>query len=108
MATWVLVPAHARQALDLAAEQVDLFEVAACLGLLGDELDETRLKRSLDPLDRRRPVPFVSGFPAPDRRPRQILEVGDVSDRPAHPVEESGLAALVVLRGGGRKHWRGA
>lgn len=116
LAPRLLVPANARQALQLAPQQVNLLEVTARLHLLGDQRGQARLQRELHALHGRRIGPFLGPVPAMQRAARHAQVLGNVRQPPAHPVQRARLAAQAgagigrggIGRGGGIKRGIGS
>ncbi|MDT4858917.1 hypothetical protein FQZ97_934080 [compost metagenome] len=91
----VLVALDSRLPLHLPVQQVDFLVVRSGLRVLQDQLDEPGLGRCLDPLQRGRPVPLITGLPAVEGLFLLAQVIGDIGDAPTHPVQVLGVAAGV-------------
>src|SRR5690606_34409478 len=93
-----LVPAHACQAFDLPAEQVDLLVVLPALLFLGDQLDPACLDGALAAVAAAGRVPAVAPLPRADGGAGLVQFLGNLLHRPALPVERTRTAARVHAR----------
>ena len=91
---------HPCQPLQLAAQQVDLFEIAASFTFFVDQSAQPHLQCALDPVHGLSLVPCICRFPLMHRGARHVNVLGNMRYPPAHPVQGAGLAALVLNRGG--------
>ncbi|KGY03869.1 hypothetical protein X997_6401 [Burkholderia pseudomallei A79C] len=93
----LVVLAHAREPLDLAAEQVDFLIVRAVLLLLRDQHHQAHFERCLDALDGRCVLPLFAAAPRRDGRGLDVEMAGDRRDAPALPIERARDLAHVVF-----------
>jgi hypothetical protein len=99
--------ADPRKGHELAAQQVDLLEVAAGLLLLGEQGLIAHPQAFLGAGARAGGVPALALLPARQGRDRQGQFFGDLRERPAPPIERAGLDPLGDLRGDGKRCLRG-
>ena len=83
--------------LELAAQQVNLLEVTAALGLLHHQLDHARLDGAIHPVYRFDVLPAVAFLPGRDGTLRRLQQLGNGAQRVPLKEQVHGLPSGVEM-----------